>query len=174
MGTRKRWSQDDDSILFANYGKIPLQKIQEMLSSQRTAKSIEMHAWSIGIMSGSPRENCQEKLLEVLKEVKECSRDEMSKRAKIPEGSVSSAMHLLRAKGLVHIGRILKAKKRGKTTTFYLYRFGPGQDATEVEELRNTEPEFSIPRRDEITAALFGIAPEVNFSPVPSRIYQQA
>ncbi|MGS1071511.1 hypothetical protein [Burkholderia glumae] len=173
MGTRKRWTSEDDAILVANYGKEPLQKIQAMLSLQRSEKSINMHAWTMGLLSGPPRENCQEKLLVALKEAKEGSGKDLANRAKIPEGSARVAMHLLRAKGLAHIGRIIRMRQHGKTSTFFVYRWGPGQDATEIEEIDVRKPQIPIPPRDEITAALFGVVPDFKFRPIPSRVYQQ-
>lgn len=169
------WSPQDEEILLKKYNSLPISELKELLSAPRSTKAIDIHACRLGLCRRSSKMTQDDRVLQAINELNIATAAELSFKTKIWEGAVNMAMRRLRERGLVHVLRRCFEMKRGTPHRFFIYRAGPGVDAVQWERVDQIpKPTSTVPPRDEITAALFGIAPEVNFSPVPSRIYQQS
>ncbi|MGV0128863.1 hypothetical protein [Burkholderia gladioli] len=169
------WSPQDEEILLTKYSSLPISELKELLSAPRSTKAIDIHAQRLGLCRRSSKTSQDDRVLQAINELNVATAAELSFKTKICEVAVNMVMRRLRKRGLAHVSRRYLGVKRGMPCRFFLYRAGPGVDAAEWEPVAELpKVANAVPPRDEITAALFGIAPEVNFSPVPSRIYQQS
>lgn len=169
------WSHQDEEILLKKYNSLPMSELKELLSSPRSTKAIDIHACRLGLCRRSSKTTQDDRVLQAINELNVATAAELSFKTKICEVDVNRVMRRLRDRGLAHVLHRYLGVKRGAPYRFFIYQAGPGVDAIQWERVDQIpKPTSAVPPRDEITAALFGIAPEVNFSPVPSRIYQQS